>query len=180
MEFICGEWGHDRLWTNLSLVFMLRCSNLNETLQEKQSLYEILCSHYPTVMEEIDQKSFEGLEEKVLIIIDGVDEMANIEQIVEGEELTTSQTVFRNLLMEEKKHRILITGRPDTTYCVKQMMSKEKPVTYIQTVGLSREQVHKFIRKYFKTETHEGYIKLFKMINENPSISSMCKVRQYC
>ena len=54
MEFICVEWGYGRLWLNFSLVFMLRCRHLNETLKEKQSLYEILFSFYPSAMEKIE------------------------------------------------------------------------------------------------------------------------------
>ena len=176
MDYICHEWGSNNLWPQFQLVFMLQCRDLNETLPGQQSLHELLKIYYRTVMNDIDATKLAEMRETVLIIIDGVDELANLDEIVKGTLLTSSQRLFRDLLLQKDGHCVLVTGRPEASFKVKQMISKEKPINSIQTVGFSTEQVYKFMKHYFNSESHEGYQKLLKLMETNAQIAAMCKV----
>ena len=176
MEYVCSEWSYDNIWPSFFLVFMLRCRELNITLHGKSSLYEVLCTDYRPILKDIDSTELESLGKNVLVILDGVDELAGIEKIVKGQDLTPSQSVLRKLLMDKNGHCCIVTGRPAATFQVRQLMCKEKPVSSIQTVGFSIDQVKKFMKKYFKSETHEGYQRLRKIIDNNPRIQAMCRV----
>ena len=176
MDYICHEWGSNNLWSNFELVFMLQCRKLNELLPGKKSLHAVLRDDYETVMNEFNITEFKELREKVLVIVDGVDEFADLDQIVNGKNLATSQRIFRNLLLQKDGYCVLVTGRPEASYKVKQMMSKVKSINSIQTVGFSTEQVQEFVKRYFNDESHKGYQNLLKLIERNAQIAAMCKV----
>ena len=177
LEYMCGEFGKNNLFTNFTFVFLLRCREMNTIDSDMNSVYDLVKMFYPTILADISIQEFESMTDKILILLDGVDELYQLNNVIFSEEPTPFQGVIRGLFLRLKEHGCLLSGRPEASLKVRDMILKEsQPVSSIQTVGFSPDQTFKYMESFFGSTDHVGYLKLLDTFKKFPQVEAMAKI----
>ena len=162
-----------RISKRFSLVFVIPARDLN--MHEKDESIESICDLI-RLFYDVDLDDDEIDWRKVLIIVDGIDELSCLNNVVETKRKHTKfEAIIDKILSLRKGNTVLLTGRPEA--CLKAQMHYQKDfeVKRIETTGFSEASVHTYVKKFFKGQP-ENAARLLQHIHDIPNLNAMSKI----
>ena len=140
---------------NIEFIFKFTCRNLNNISNSFTNLEELFRLKFPAVMKFISFNDLMEISERVLIVVDGLDELKNLYVTENSSTFTTdnlSQIVID--LLNPKghwlpKHKVIACGRPKASEFVKKHLPMNSKRQTIEVCGFNDENIRKYIQKFF-------------------------------
>ena len=154
-------------------VFLFTCREINILLDNIKNAKELLRHKYPEVFDIISLSDLEPISDRVLIVVDGLDELQKIYDINEMNKRPLNFELVSSLIDTKKgifkNHKVIVCGRPKACELVKQQF-KHKSKT-IEVCGFNEDNIVKYIHQFF----NQREVKTVK-VKEALRISSNLKV----
>ena len=196
LYYLATCWSDNRIWNNkigssstdvdsevwFDFVFIFEFRRLN-SLSEIDSLEALLVSQYPCVFDLITFKELSNSAKTVLIILDGADEFAYMNDVRSLEngyvnDVKIARAVYDLFNSPDSglNHKLLISGRPEASRDLLNLF-KNKAVTTkrIEVIGFSLSSVDLFIRKSCKKDKHT-YTNIRRAIDRSSNIAAMAAI----
>ena len=187
VNYIAYQWAEERIKKHkgigklknifskqdFSFIFLISAREVNTLLNERISnitdLLQELGYDITVAEDEIEWN-------KVLLIIDGIDELSFLENLIQtNKSLTGLEKVMYDIMRRKKKHTVLISGRPEACWNVQTRFSEFFKIKCVETTGFSQESVLKYIDNFF-TENKDAASRLKQAIHDIGSIASLVQV----
>ena len=169
VETYALRWARDKILTGkngfprIDFLFHTTCSSLN-SLKEGESFESILGKEFPALFDSIKLSDLSDLAEKVLIIVDGIEQLqypiglkaasqclSNIDKNI----LKTNTNESLPLLL--RGHKLLLSGRSEA--CLDILNSVDRACKMIEVLGFNQAGITNYISKYYHgKEERESYL----------------------
>ena len=174
LEMLALRWAKKEAILHFDFVFMFTCREINTLLGEISTVEELFRKKYPKVFDIISLKDLESISDRVLIIVDGLDELQDVYKLNN----TNSNPLNLKFVLELidtkngvlKQHKIIACGRPKACELVKQQFDDSNPKT-IEVCGFSEENIKKYVKMFFGQNEEKA-----KLVREALDIPSNLKV----
>ncbi|RXN27211.1 LRR and PYD domains-containing 3-like protein [Labeo rohita] len=182
LQKIMWDWASEELYTeNFDAVFLLKFDEL-KCISEEMSLNELLSWSCSLTSDQI-LEILKLTPEKVLILIDGIDEFSYDPHIQMSSPTDPSQKapimdilncLLRDLLLLESP--VIVTSR----YTVAAELSNlfKRPQRFTEIVGFSERGVEEYFQKFFQNE--KLFRKSYESVKANESLLAACSVPLLC
>ena len=155
-------------------------------LEDIKTVEELFSQKYPEVFRIISLSDLQSISERVLVIIDGLDELQDIYNINAVKKKEFHLKVLSSIMDTKngilKRHKVIACGRPKACEFVKhvanvvQMNVQMLPMTKtIEVVGFSQANILKYIDKFFIDE-EEKAIKVKDTLDVSNNLKVMSTV----
>ena len=156
---------------SFDFVFMFTCRELNVMLEDIKTVEEVFRKNYPEVFDIINISDLQSISDRVLIIVDGVDELQDIYKFNKRKSFNLR---LLSSLVDTKKgilknHKVIACGRPKACEFIKQQFGQRSKT--IEVVGFNQDNILKYIDKFFINETEKA-----RKVKEVLTISNNLKV----
>ena len=154
-------------------VFLFTCREINILLDNVKTAEELLRHKYPEVFDIISLSDLESISDRVLIVVDGLDELQNIYDIHDMNKRSLNFELVSSLIDTKKgifkNNKVIVCGRPRACELVKQQF-KHKSKT-IEVCGFNEDNIMKYIDQFFNQREVNA-----RKVKEALRISSNLKV----
>ena len=135
---------------------MFTCRELNVMLEDIKTVEEVFRKNYPEVFDIINISDLQSISDRVLIIVDGVDELQDIYKFNKRKSFNLR---LLSSLVDTKKgilknHKVIACGRPKACEFIKQQFGQRSKT--IEVVGFNQDNILKYIDKFFINETEKA------------------------
>ena len=158
---------------SFDFIFLFTCRELNLLLENIKTVEELFQHKYPEIFKIINPSDLESISERVLIIVDGLDEFQNIYNIRNTKNRDLNLDLLSSLIDTKnrflKNHKVIACGRPKACEFVKQHFAQMSKT--IEVVGFNKENIVKYIDNFFINEEQKA-----KKVKEAIEISNNLKV----
>lgn len=172
---------------HINFLFKFSCREIN-AMNTFGSLKDLFRRNYPEVFKHITFEDLEEISAHVLIVIDGIDELKDVDLIenVQGTDSSDLQTVKLIFELIEartflKGHKTILTGRPEVCQLVNSVLSlssNPNTIKRIEICGFNRENVDIYIRKFYGDDlARQRDIKM--KLRESENLSMMATIPIY-
>ena len=167
------KWAKGELKTNFQIDFMFTfaCRELNNLVNDKTTLEELFKTCYPEVFELITLDDLRNLGSRVMIIVDGIDELHNIYGF-ETESMSANRIV-RQLIDQNfiPEHKTFICGRPKACQFLRNSILNTRKTKTVEVCGFTETNIHDYVWKFFDEE--EKAERLIKQLEESDNLMQM-------
>ena len=151
-------WARGTLWKTVDLVLLLESRKLNQ-YQNISSINELINVFYPDIFQNRDVCEHFS----ILFVIDGLDEFAHLDELINHNPLNPSTQPNINVLAEAldtKKHKCVVAGRVAAIYRYKDRVAECTDKLTIQIMGFNDKGIDEYIEKVgSKKETIKNVLK---------------------
>ena len=173
------DWANGTLWEKVDLVLLLECRKLNQ-YQNTRNIYELLKVFYKDIFREWDVCDHFS----ILFVIDGLDEFAHLNELINHNPLNPSKIPIVNALAEalnNQKHKCVISGRVGAISQYKNKVTECTEKLTIQIMGFNDKGINEYIEKIGnKKETIKSVLKESSSAKALASVpfylSAMCSI----
>ena len=170
LEMYALAWAKKRLAETFDFVFLFNCREIN-ALSEVKTVEELFKYKYPEVFDRIKLFDLQPISDRVLIIIDGLDELQDVYMF----NMTSSRQLYivaslidtKNGVL--KNHKVIACGRPKACEFIKQQFVNKSKT--IEVCGFNKENISKFIDIFFDQNNEKA-----EEVKNALSISSNLKI----
>lgn len=174
---------------DIQLLLPIRCREINVlNLSSDDGIEGIFKRIFPDIFcKNFDVDTLKDLREKILVVVDGVDELVTVDEINQSEERNNSANrrkleFIRELIVTRNEiklpHRYTITvGRPRVTEMIRHSIARNICAREVQVCGFNADCVQKYIEKHCHSE--EIKLKVRQEIKMNASIQALSCVPVY-
>ncbi|XP_066917259.1 uncharacterized protein [Clytia hemisphaerica] len=173
------KWAKGELDTDFKIEFMFTfaCRELNNLVNEKTTLEEIFKTCYPEVFELITLDDLKSLGSKVMIVIDGLDELHNIYELENKlvSDIHHVQTVRQ--IIDQKfipGHKTIVCGRPKACQFLQNYVLDTRNTKTVEICGFTYENTVEYIRKFFNNK--EKSARLIEKLRLSDNLRQMCTI----
>ena len=156
---------------DFDFVFLFTCREINMLPEDIKTVEDLFHHKYPEVFNIIKLSDLESISERVLIIVDGLDELQNVYDF--NTEMSFNLNILSSLIDTIrgflKNHKVIACGRLKACEFVKQQFARISKT--IEVVGFNQENILKYIDKFFINENEKG-----RKVRDALEISSNLKV----
>ena len=176
------EWAVDQLWTHFIFVFYLRCNELNFYIEREDynSVYDLIRERYPPYTRGIDDDSFACMGDRICVILDGIEDLEELDNLMNNPEPKPCTQSILDLLMGVNNHCVIVVGRPEVTLKIREMMSRKRPVLSLVLLGFTLGQSLEYIEKHFvgaeEEKEHENRKRLETILQRWPYLESLTRM----
>uniref|UniRef100_A0A7M5V3K4 NACHT domain-containing protein n=1 Tax=Clytia hemisphaerica TaxID=252671 RepID=A0A7M5V3K4_9CNID len=184
VEMFTMKWAEGELETKIPIdfIFAFSCREINTYLDEIDTVEDLLKKKYPEIFNSINVDNLRPVADRILIILDGVDELKSIYEMADGKNTQSNkylQTLY-NLIDSNgtflKGHKSIIAGRPKAAEFIKsKLISKNKSKT-VEVCGFSPENIDKYIDNFFGGSNRTKAQKVREAIAESDNLKVMASV----
>ncbi|KAL0201536.1 hypothetical protein M9458_004723, partial [Cirrhinus mrigala] len=181
LQKIMLDWASGEFYSeNFDVVFLLKCEEL-KCISEEMSLNELLSWSCSLTSDQISE-ILELTPEKVLILIDGIDEFSfdpcvqissPINPSQEARQMDTLRSFLNGQILPESF--LLVTTRSDAGTV---MNLPKGPQRFTEIMGFSERGVQEYFQKFFKDE--QLFRKTFESVKTNKSLLTASSVPLLC
>jgi len=161
---------HDKV--DFDFVFTFTCREIN-TYSNIKTLQELFADRYPEIFSCIALDDLKHLSSRVLIIVDGLDELQNIYQMEKRKDNFSSycnlQIVFNLIENKEKQlknHKSIAVGRPKACEFLRSLLIRNHKTKVIEVCGFNESNVNKYIHNFFRNHQHTPHQSKVKAITD--------------
>ena len=157
LDMLTFKWakGEVNNLSTINFLFKFTCRDLNNTTDNFSNLQELFKFKFPEVFESINLDDLMEIADKVLLIVDGLDELKDL--YVEnnpGASSIKSLVQFVFSLLDPKgdwlkNHKVLACGRPKAIDYVKTKLPTNSKRKTIEVCGFDDNNVIKYIENFF-------------------------------
>uniref|UniRef100_A0A672RSK6 NACHT domain-containing protein n=1 Tax=Sinocyclocheilus grahami TaxID=75366 RepID=A0A672RSK6_SINGR len=181
LQKIMLDWASGELYSeNFDVVFLLKCDEV-KCFSHQMSLDELLSWSYSITSYQISQ-ILELTPEKVLILIDGIDEFSfdphiQISSPTKSSQKALPMNILRSLLNGQilPESFLLVTTRSDAGTVMNLLKG---PQRFTDIMGFSERGVQEFFQKFFQDE--QLFRKTYESLTTNESLLTACSVPLLC
>ena len=168
---------------DFAFVFKFTCREINEIAEEVNNLENLFKRMFPDVFDLVSLQDLSGVSERILIIVDGLDELKDIYQM-DGANQSTNQEAYLRVIFDLintkcnkmfKNHKTFACGRPKACEFVKRQLSQTCKIKTIEVCGFNPDNIQKYIVNFF----HKDQVKAEKVkdtIESSPNLKVMSSV----
>ncbi|XP_057311094.1 uncharacterized protein LOC130648960 [Hydractinia symbiolongicarpus] len=166
----------------VDFLFKFTCRDLN-TIDNINNAEELLEKCYPTIFETMKIQDLNEISGKVLILIDGIDELKDIHLFQKQTENPSKMlTAVYNLLNVDSSilpgHKTLVAGRPEACAILRKTFADRFSMKLVEICGFNSESVNLYIHRYFNGD--DKLINAVKTkINESENLAVMSTIPIY-
>ena len=169
---------------DFDFVFKFTCREINEISDEVHSLEDLFKRKFPSIFDIIDLQDLAEISERILIIVDGLDELKNIYQMDDACNSTINQEAYLRVVSDLintkcnemfKNHKTFACGRPKACEFVKAQLSRTCKIKTIELCGFNRENIRKYILNFFNKDQVKAE-KVQKAIDSSSNLKVMSSV----
>ncbi|XP_066920142.1 uncharacterized protein [Clytia hemisphaerica] len=193
LEMYTQKWAKRQLGLDfpMEFVFFFSCREINQIYDKLESIDDLFKIKYPDIFEKITLRDLEPVADKILVIIDGLDELQGVydrsknKSKMKVKSLTPFQIVFDLINTQGsilKGHKCIASGRPKACDFVKkeilELKISSRKVIKIKTVevcGFKEEEVEQYIDKFFNENTEKA-IRVKEIIRSSHNLKVMSTV----
>ncbi|KAG1926319.1 NACHT, LRR and PYD domains-containing protein 1 homolog [Pimephales promelas] len=184
VQKIMMDWASGDLYKErFDIVFHLKCKEINRIPGEK-SLVEILSCSCSLTSPEISQ-ILQQSPEKVLVVIDGFDELklpqdinndtsAHTDLLQKARPVDTLCALLRRRILPESF--LLVSSRSTATDTLSKLLNG--PQRFSEIVGFSEKGVEEYFQKFFRNE--ERFRKAYTYVKGNETLITACSIPVVC
>ena len=160
LDYLMFQWAVGKLWNgndnqpHFDFLFRFNCRELNLYQDNVLSVEELFKCRYPSIFCHICFKDLVKRAENVLIILDGLDEFFDIDDILRNPFFPVStkapvaaviQTMLNGCFPDCKR---IVAGRPESVSTIYSCWGREIKMKCADIVGFSDEMIHRYIDKF--------------------------------
>ena len=169
---------------DFNFVFKFTCREINEISDEVHSLEDFFKRTFPDIFDIIDLHELAEISEKILIIVDGLDELRDIYQIDDYGKLTTNENAYLRVVSDLinpkcnkmfKNHKTFACGRPKASEFIKAQLTQKCKIKTIEVCGFNRDNIRKYILNFFDKDQVKA-IKVQRTIDSSSNLMIMSSV----
>ena len=186
IDMFTYKWAKKQLQCqDFDFVFKFTCREMNEIADEVKTLEDLFKLKFPDIMKIITLQDLADLSERVLIIVDGLDELKNIYDMdVNCQSISNKGdpclcVIFDLLNTKSNKllghHKTFACGRPKACEFVKRQLSQTCKTKTIEICGFNPQNVQKYIFNFFN-DNKEIAEKVQKIIQKSSNLKVMSSV----
>ena len=136
---------------SFDFLFLFTCREINSLLADITTVEELLCHKYPEVFEIISLSDLESISDRVLVIVDGLDELQDIYDMHKMSKISLNLDLISSLIDTKKgiwkNHKVIACGRPKACEFVKQQFDQNSKT--VEVCGFNEENIVKYIDQFF-------------------------------
>ncbi|XP_048020095.1 NACHT, LRR and PYD domains-containing protein 1 homolog isoform X2 [Megalobrama amblycephala] len=182
LQKIMLDWASGELYSeNFDVVFLLKCEEL-KCISDVKSLIDLLSCSSSLTSDQIS-KILQLTPEKVLFLIDGMDEYVSCSRIhfiphTNPSKRASSMVILRNLLRGVllPESFMLVTMRSIADDTVMNLI--EGPQRFTEIMGFSERGVQEYFHKFFQDE--QLFKKTYESVKKNEGLLTACSVPLLC
>ncbi|XP_065058215.1 NACHT, LRR and PYD domains-containing protein 3-like isoform X2 [Rhopilema esculentum] len=180
LEHIALSWAKQKLFQKFDLLFLLKCRSLiryqNITISSECLFDELFGVSISYIKRKVDG-------EKVLIILDGLDELPSLEEIFKEEPSCSLHSIIRDLIKKESTllpgHTCIFTGRPHVqSVLLKNELGTLGKLGIFEITGFSEETIAAYVGN-FAAGDEEVKNRIMTTVQESVSLRAMAAVPQF-
>lgn len=170
---------------NIDFVFAFKCCEIN-TYEGIESVEQMLTKNYPEVFDSITLDDLHALGSRVLMVVDGLDELQGIyemEQIFGGKQSGAQkhqQLVYKLVNSKSsalcKNHKSIVCGRPKACEHLNSLVKRDHKTKVIEVCGFNERSVHKYIKTFFKSNKDGKQQLILNAISGSDNLKVMASV----
>ena len=152
------KWANEEILTEtndmakIDFLFFLECRELN-TKPNLNSLEELLKETYPHVFEYLDLSDLQKIADRVMIVVDGLDELQGI---YDEDNKTYQTTELIKKVIDTKSgllkgHKTIVCGRPKACEFIKSTMHLQK-TKLVEVCGFDEKKTIQYIDRFFRSD----------------------------
>eukprot|EP00112_Aurelia_sp_Birch-Aquarium-sp1_P009088 Seg202.11 transcript_id=Seg202.11/GoldUCD/mRNA.D3Y31 product="NACHT LRR and PYD domains-containing protein 1b allele 4" protein_id=Seg202.11/GoldUCD/D3Y31 len=169
-EYIALAWAKELIYEDFKYLFLIKCRDLE--LCDKRQLKDIFEEEFGMQLSSLRDHGSE-----VLIIIEGIDEVADLEEAL------SASTALKRLINKSggaiPGHSTLITGRPHVEAALKEHAAKVTGnMRVIEIIGLGEEAVDSFVKNFCNGKSALEK-RIVSVVQGSPSIAALATIPQY-
>lgn len=178
VEHLALSWANNKTFTEFDFVFLLKCrvllNHIDETVEKL--FKEMFNVNLASLREQADG-------ERVLIVIDGLDELPSLESVFENNSNGSLYTHLNRLLQMQSEifpgHKCILTGRPHIfTVLRKHELTTIGKMKVIEITGFNKKTIEKYVDNFTSGDTRTKNAILDKIANY-PSLGAIATVPQF-
>ncbi|XP_052405496.1 NACHT, LRR and PYD domains-containing protein 1 homolog isoform X1 [Carassius gibelio] len=184
LQKIMLDWASGELYSeNFDVVFLFKCEEL-KCIFEEMSLFELLSWSCSLTLDQISQILELTTPEKVLFLIDGIDEYVShppshsmlvlTNPSHRARPMVILRSVLKGILLPESF--ILVTTRSRAADAVMNLL--KGPQRFTEIMGFSERGVQEYFQKFFQDE--QLFRKMYERVKINENLLTACSVPLLC
>ena len=185
IEMYTLEWAKGELDVPLEIdfIFSFTCREINCYLDRISSIEELFKVKYADVFSAISLESLRPIGDRILVIIDGVDEIHNVYKIEEAQQSEHTHCHLRLVsdLLNIKgdflpNHKVVYSGRPKACHFIKSRYIENTKIKTIEVCGFNQKSIIAYIDQFFEADD-TGKAEIVKgTIKKSSNLSAMASV----
>ena len=189
METAALHWAQGKIWKDVSFLFLFQFKELN--LFANKSFKEAIETVYQTVFSDVKFEDLTKMGDKVLFLMDGIDEFADLNNTLNSSYYCNDTSVasgFYKLIKSQylPGRKLIVTGRTSSCDQIRSTF-KELSIKSFDILGFSSDQVKEYVQTYFSVnetksqsllESIEQHEKLELMSRTPAFLWSLCELHQ--
>ena len=167
----------------IDFLFKLTCRKIN-TFSNVSSAEEILRCEYEKVLQDIDCEDLEDISHRILILVDGADELKSLHEISDPKNRALPGPVksVYDLIDTRSKfltgHKTMIAARPEACQIIDTEFKMIANMKMIEVCGFNSESVNIYIDNYFANNPITAQI-VKQKIDESENLTVMASIPIY-
>ena len=178
------KWAKGELSTEkpIDFIFAFQCRELNNLLNEVTTLEDLFKKCYPEIFSLVSLDDLRAVADRVMVIIDGIDELQDIYKVAENLGSSVSNNIKMVMSMMNPKeafipgHNTIICGRPKACQFIEGTLKKKCIVKCVEVCGFTKENINEYIDKFFKDEKQAQHVKNEIQKSENLQVMASVPV----
>ena len=172
----------------IHILFKLTCRNVN-TFSNVFTAEDLLRAEYAKVLKDIEFEDLEDISHRILILIDGVDELQSLHELNNVLLTTEIQTELPPLVKSVyelinthsntlTRHKTIIAARPEACQIIDAVFKGKIKIKMVEVCGFNAHSVNVYVDNYFGNQQHMAETVRNK-INESENLSVMASIPVY-
>ena len=172
----------------IDILFKLTCRNVN-TFSNIFTAEDLLRAEYAKVLKDIEFEDLEDISHRILILIDGVDELQSLHKLNDVLMTTEIQTELPPLVKSVyelidthsntlTRHKTIIAARPEACQIIDAVFKGKIKMKMVEVCGFNANSVNVYVDSYFGDQQHIAETVKNK-INESENLSVMASIPVY-
>ena len=185
IDMLALKWAKCELgkaFSDVDFLFKFNCRELNNLLHRGLTLESLFVETYPEIFSEISLRELIDLSERVLIMVDGLDELSDVYKMGSNHEKDDLLQVVFQLMSPKQKpflknHKTIVSGRPKACEFVRAQFSRRNIKTnIIQVCGFNSLNVERYIENFFNYEDSYKAKRVSIIVNHSIDLRVMASI----
>ena len=173
---------------HIVLLFKLVGRNLN-TVSNVSTGQELLRMEFFNVLKNITLEDLDDISHRILILIDGADELQSIHELRQVNSIHQKQENLTSLIQSVYKlidttcnllngHKTIIAARPEACQIIDSVFKSRIEIKTVEVCGFNTKNVHIYVDKYYGKDTDKAQ-RVKEKIEESENLTVMASIPVY-
>eukprot|EP00111_Clytia_hemisphaerica_P021123 TCONS_00062222-protein len=181
LDMFTLKWAKNEISNGIDFVFKFTCRELNNVSTNFNNLEQLFKLKFPDVMQVITFKNLMEISERVLIVVDGIDELRDLYE-VRNDTVSNGNRISNKVfeLLNPKTgwllhHKSIVCGRPRATEFIKKQLPPSSKRKTVEVCGFDDKNIEKYIQNFFR-DKKEKAVSVQTIIESSYDLRIMARV----